>query len=508
MLHYFNVKDRALKVAGWQLQGGERLSSAVEQGVDSRRWWALALLCVAQFVDVLDVNAVIVALPTMGRELGFAPEGLQWVVTVYVLFFGGFLLLAGRLADLIGRRRMFVVGLALFATSSLLCGLAWSPMALVAFRAVQGLGAAVVAPAALSIIATTFPKGRERNFAMGVWTAVAAGGGAAGLVLGGLFTDGLGWEWVFFTNVPLGVASIVFSFVLLKADHEQRTSRQLDLLGAVTVTSGLVLLVYSLTRAGEADFDSPLTMVTIALALALLAAFVFIEHGVADPLVPLHVFRVRDLSGSAMVAFTNTATTSPVGIIAVLYLQKVLTYSPTLAGLLGLPLSLSVVAGSFLGSKLTGSLGARHTMALGLLGICSATLLLTGISTERGLFYVVLNAVLSGLALGCSAVASTTCGTTVMKEEERGLASGLLSSSAQIGTALGLVVLFGVAAARTAAVAAGGGPTMEAIVSGYRWAFFVGAGIAALGAAVALQLVRHENKAEASCPGEASDEEI
>jgi EmrB/QacA subfamily drug resistance transporter len=413
-----------------------------------------------------------------------------------VLFFGGFLLLAGRLADLFGRRRMFVLGLALFAASSLLCGLAWSPLTLVFFRAAQGLGAAIVAPAALAIISTTFPEGRERNLAMGVWTAVAAGGGAAGLVLGGLLTDALGWEWIFFVNVPVGAAGVALSFVLLEADRGERASRRLDLPGAVTVTAGLVLLVYGLTRAEGAGLGSPLTLGTLALALTLLAAFLFVERSVSDPLVPLRVFRTRDLSGSALVAFTNTATTSPVGVLVVLYLQEVLAYSPTLAGLLGLPLSLSVVAGSFLGSRLMGSLGARRTMTLGLLGICAATLITTGISSEGGLAYVVSGAALSGLALGCSAVASTTRGTSAVEEEVRGLASGLLNSSAQVGTALGLAVLFVIAVARTDAVAVGGEPGAEALVAGYRWAFFVGAGIAALGAAAALRLVSQEGRAE------------
>jgi EmrB/QacA subfamily drug resistance transporter len=481
---------------------GERLSGAKAKDTDSRRWWALILLCVAQFVDVLDVNAVIVALPTIGRELRFAPENLQWVVTAYVLIFGGFLLLAGRLADLFGRRKMFVTGLALFAASSLLCGLAWSPLALVVSRAFQGLGAAIVAPAALSIISTTFAEGRERNFAMGVWTAVAAGGGAAGLVLGGLITDVFGWEWIFFVNVPIALLGVALSFVLLEADREERASRQLDLPGAVTVTAGLLLLVYGLTRAEGAGFGSPLTLGTMALALALLAGFLFVERSVSDPLVPLRVFRMRNLSGSALVAFTNTATTSPVGVLATLYLQEVLMYSPTLAGMLGLPLSLSVVAGSFLGSRLTGTLGARHTMALGLTAICGATLLITGISAEGGLFYVISNAALSGLALGCSAVASTTRGTSAVREEERGLASGLLNSSAQVGTALGLAVLFAVAVARTDAVVAGGEPGAEALVAGYRWAFFVGAGIAALGVVATLRLVRRESGGEVNTSSE------
>ncbi|HEX2181918.1 MAG TPA: MFS transporter [Rubrobacteraceae bacterium] len=455
-----------------------------------RRWAALALLCVAQFVDVLDINAVIVALPVVGRDLGFAPEDLQWVITAYVLFFGGFLLLAGRLSDLYGRRRMFVAGLAVFTASSLACGLAGSPLALVVFRAFQGLGAAIVAPAALSIISSVFPAGRERNLAMGVWTAVAAGGGAAGLVLGGLITDTLGWAWIFFVNVPVGVVGIALSFVLLGADREERASRRLDAWGAVTVTAGLSLLVYGLTLAEEAGFGSPLTLATVVLALILLSAFLFVERSVSDPLVPLRVFRSPALSGSALVAFANTAATSSVGVIAVLYLQEVLAYSPTQAGLLGLPFSLSVVVGSFVGSRLTGAIGARGTMALGLLGISGAALLITGISAEGGLAYVLSNAALSGLALGCSAVASTTRGTSAVGEEERGLASGLLNSSAQIGTALGLAALITVAAARTEVLAGDGPATAAALVEGFRTAFYAAAGLAVAGALVPLLLMR------------------
>jgi EmrB/QacA subfamily drug resistance transporter len=460
------------------------------------------LLCVAQFVDVLDINAVIVALPSIGRELGFSREDLQWVVTAYVLFFGGFLLLAGRLADLFGRRRMFVLGLALFTASSLLCGLAWSPLALVVLRAAQGLGAAIVAPAALAIISTTFPEGRERAFAMGVWTAVAASAGAAGLVAGGLLTDVLGWEWIFFVNVPVGAAGVAFSFVLLQADRGEEATRRLDLAGAVTVTAGLLLLVYGLTRAERAGFGSPLTLGTIALALTLLAAFLIIERNASDPLVPLCFFRNRDLSGSALVAFANTATSSPVGVLVALYLQGVLAYSPTLAGLLGLPFSISAVAGSFLGSRLTGTLGTKRTMVLGLLGLCAATLVTAGISADGGLPYVVASAAISGLALGCSAVASTTRGTSAVEEEVRGLASGLLNSSAQVGTAMGLAVLFVIAAARTDAVAVGGEPGAEALVAGYRWAFFAGAGIAAFGAAATLRLVGRDAKHEVGPSGE------
>jgi len=310
------------------------------------------------------------------------------------------------------------------------------------------------------------------------------------LVLGGFITDSLGWAWIFFVNVPIGVVGVALSFVLLGAHRGEQASRRLDVWGAVTVTAGLFLLVYGLTRAEEAGFGSSLALGAVALALVLLTTFLLVERSAADPLVPLRVFRSPDLSGSALVAFTNTATTGPVAIIAVLYLQGILAYSPTQAGLLGLPFSLSVVTGSFLGTRLTGILGARRTMALGLLGVSVATLLIAGITAEGGLPYVLANAVLSGLALGCSAVASTARGTSAVEEEERGLASGILNSSAQIGTALGLAVIITVAAARTEALAGGEEATAAAMVEGFRAAFYVAPGLAVSGAIVPLLLLR------------------
>jgi MFS family permease len=268
---------------------------------------ALVLLCVAQFVDVLDVNAVIVALHSIGQDLGFSQAGLQWVVSAYVLFFAGFLLLSGRVADLWGRRRTFVAGLAVFTAASLCCGLSVSPEMLVVSRAFQGLGAATTAPAALSIITTIFAEGRERDRAVAAWTAVAAGGGAAGLLLGGFITDVLGWEWIFFVNVPVGVAGIALSHVLLPESRDPAASRRLDLLGAGTVTSGLVLLVLGLTRTEEAG--SPSTLATLCFAAAFFGAFVFVERRAADPLVPISLFRLRGLVGSALVAFALTAAT-------------------------------------------------------------------------------------------------------------------------------------------------------------------------------------------------------
>jgi EmrB/QacA subfamily drug resistance transporter len=459
-----------------------------------RKGAALVLLCVAQFVDVLDVNAVIVALHSIGQDLGFSQAGLQWVVSAYVLFFAGFLLLSGRVADLWGRRRTFVAGLAVFTAASLCCGLSVSPEMLVVSRAFQGLGAATTAPAALSIITTIFVEGRERDRAVAAWTAVAAGGGAAGLLLGGFITDALGWEWIFFVNVPVGASGIALSHVLLPESRDPAASRRLDLLGAGTVTSGLVLLVLGLTRTEEAGFGSPITLTTLGFAAALFGAFVFVERRAADPLVPLRLFRLRGLVGAALVAFALTAATAPVGVLITLYLQNTLGYSASFAGLAGLPFSLCVIAGSMLGGRISERIGGRVTMSSGLAVVAASALLTTGITAEGGLAYVLAGAALSGLGLGCASVASTARGTSAVEEGKRGLASGFMNTSAQVGTALGLAVLLTLAAARTAAQSDGAESAAEALVAGYRLAFLVAAGVASLGMVAALYFVRQAKK--------------
>ena len=455
-----------------------------------RKGAALVLLCVAQFVDVLDVNAVIVALNSIGEDLGFSQAGLQWVVSAYVLFFAGFLLLAGRVADLWGRRKTFVAGLAVFTAASLSCGLSVSPEMLVASRALQGLGAAITAPAALSIITTIFAEGRERDRAVAAWTAVAAGGGAAGLLLGGLITDVLGWEWIFFVNVPVGAAGIALSHVLLPESRDPTASRRLDLLGAGTVTSGLVLLVLGLTRTEEAGFGTPITLATLGLAAALFGAFAFAERRAADPLVPLRLFRLRGLVGAALVAFALTAATAPVSVLVTLYLQNTLGYSASFAGLAGLPFSLCVIAGSMLGGRISELIGGRVTMSLGLAVVAASALVTTGITADGGVAYVLAGAALSGLGLGCASVASTARGTSAVEEGKRGLASGFMNTSAQVGTALGLAALLTLAATRTAALSDGAESAAETLVAGYRLAFLVAAGVASLGVVAALYFFR------------------
>ena len=462
------------------LSGGER--------VLARRRSLLVLLCVAQFVDVLDVNAVIVALPAIGGALDLESAELQWVVTAYVLVFAGCLVLAGRLADRFGARRLFMVGLLVFTLASLACGLAPGALGLIAARAVQGLGAALTAPAALAIITTSFREGRERNAALGVWTAVAAGGGATGLMAGGLITDALGWEWVFFINLPVGFAAFALSPLLLPESRAAEVPRRLDVKGALTVTAGLALIVSAFSHAEHAGFGAPLVLVSLGGAIVSLASFVLVERQARAPLVPLEIFRSRELVGSILVAAALTATTSVGGVLATLYLQDVLGYAPSLAALAALPLSLSVIVGSAGGPRLMRRFGASGTMGVGLAAVCAAMLIATRITPDGGVGYLLLAGAFAGLGLGAASVAATSTGTASVPEGRRGLASGVLTSAAQIGTALGLALFIWLAGVRTEALS-DGPPTAEAVVSGYRGAFFGAAVLAALAALGARRLI-------------------
>lgn len=442
---------------------------------------ALAVLCTAQFVDVLDVNVVVVALPAIGRELGLDASELQWVVTAYALVFAGFLMLAGRLADMLGPRSLFIAGLALFTLASLACGLAREPLALILGRAAQGLGAAITSPAALAIITTSFREGAERNRAVGAWTAVAAAGGAAGVVLGGAITALLGWQWVFFVNVPVGLASLALAPLVLPAPSAGPAARGLDLPGALTVTAGLALLVLAFSHAQRQGLGSPGVLAPLALAGGLLALFVPIERRVANPLVPLRIFRSRDLLGATLAAAALTASTSAGGVVAMLYLQGVLGYSAAVAGLAALPLSLSVIAGSVAGPRAIRRAGPRATIAWGLLCVCAGALITSRISATGGLGYVLAGGAFEGFGLGVASVAATASGTATVAEGERGLASGVLTTAAQVGTAVGVSALIWLASARADALAPPA-PSPEAVVAGYRWAFLAAAGIAALAA--------------------------
>ena len=456
----------------------------------------LALLCVAQFVDVLGVTIVVVALPSIQRELGFSPAGLQWVVSTYALLFGGFLMLSGRAADLYGRRRLFMTGLALFGLASLACGLARSPAWLVVARAAQGLGAALVVPAALSILTTTFSAAGVRNRALGIWTAAAAGGGAAGFVLGGVLTQGLGWRWVFLVNLPVIALGLVVAPALVRESRDPAAGARLDVLGAVTVTGGLIALIYGLTHAEDAGFASAVTIAAVAVAVVLLAAFPVVERRVAQPLAPPAVFRSPELVGSNLVAFTLTAVTSSAGLLATLYLQQVLGYSPSATGLALLPFSLAVIVGSFAGGWLAGRIAARNTMLAGLMAVAAAMLLVTAISAGGGVGYLVAAVSLAGAGLGCASVAATATGTAAVSADRQGLASGLLNTAAQIGTAIGIAVLATLAAARTHALAGTADPSAAQLVAGFRLAFLIAAALSLAGCLAAVLLVQRRSGRE------------
>jgi EmrB/QacA subfamily drug resistance transporter len=465
-------------------------------GLGRRGAATLALLCVAQFVDVLGVTIVVVALPSIQRELGFSAAGLQWVVSTYALLFGGFLMLSGRAADLYGRRRLFMTGLALFGLASLACGLARSPAWLVVARAAQGLGAALVVPAALSILTTTFSAGGVRNRALGIWTAAAAGGGAAGFVLGGVLTQGLGWRWVFLVNLPVIALGLLAAPALIRESRDPAAGARLDVLGAVTVTGGLIALIYGLTHAEDAGFASAVTIAAVAVAVVLLAAFPVVERRVAEPLAPPAVFRSPELVGSNLVAFTLTAVTSSAGLLATLYLQQVLGYSPSATGLALLPFSLAVIVGSFAGGWLVGRIAARSTMLAGLVAVAAAMLLVTAISAGGGVVYLVVGVSLAGAGLGCASVAATATGTAAVSADRQGLASGLLNTAAQIGTAIGIAALATLAAARTRALAGTADPGAAQLVAGFRLAFLIAAALSLAGSLAAVLLVQRRGGRE------------
>jgi MFS family permease len=451
-----------------------------------RGWPVLALLCTAQFVLVLDVTIVAVALPSLRERLGFSATGLQWVISAYVLAFAGFLLVGGRAADLWGRRRLFMIGLATFTGASAWCGLAGASWELVAARAVQGAGAAVVTPAALSLLTTTFTEDAWRERALGVWTAAAAGGGATGFLLGGVLTQALGWRAVFLVNVPVGLLGLLLSPVLL-AEGRITSAARLDLAGAVTLASAMSSLVYSLTQVDRAGPGSAGTWLPLAAAVLLGGAFVARERRAAQPLVPLDTLRHRGLAGASLVAMLLTGVTTPGALFSVLFVQDVLGYPPTLAGVTAAPISLAVVAGSLTGSRVVGAgrLGTDRAMAAGLLGVALGAAGLATMGASGGLpASMVAGFVLSGLGLGVASVASTAKGTAAVPAAQQGLASGVLNTAAQVGTALGLAVLVTVASARTGALTPAGAPTAAAVVDGYRWAILAGLAVTVAAAGV------------------------
>jgi EmrB/QacA subfamily drug resistance transporter len=457
-----------------------------------RRWTALILLCVAQFIVVLDASIVNVALPSIGKGLNFSEANLPWVVNAYVIAFGGFLLLGGRAADLLGRRRVFMVGLGVVAVASLAAGFATTQGQLIAARAAQGLGAAIVSPSALSIVTTLFKDGAERNKALGAWGAVAGSAGAAGVLLGGILTEGLGWEWVLWVNVPVALIALAFTPGLIPESRSEAATRHYDAAGAVSITAGLSLLAYAFLDASSSGWGSTKIVSLLAVSAALIAAFVVIEQRSKAPLVPFRIFRSRTLTGANVVGLLLGASLFSMFYFISLYMQQVLGYSAIHAGLSYLPLALTIVVAAGVGGQLVTRFGFKPILAAGLLFVSLGLLGFSQVSVGGGFLTDILGpSLLAAMGLGFGFVTSTIAAVSGVRESEQGLASGLINTSQQIGGALGLAVLSTIATSRTDHVLAAGGSSLpNALTEGFQSAFLGGAVIAALGFVATLVLIR------------------
>jgi EmrB/QacA subfamily drug resistance transporter len=457
--------------------------------MDSRtRWLALLVLCLGDLMIVLDVTIVGVALPSIREDLGFSEASLAWVVNAYLITFGGFLLLGGRLGDLFGHRRLFLLGIVLFTLASLACGLATSQEFLVGARAVQGLGGAVVSAVALSLMMTLFTEPAERAKAMGVFGFVAAGGGSIGVLLGGVLTDLLNWHWIFLVNLPVGVMVVALSLVLIPAARGAAGAGSLDVAGAVTVTASLMLAVYAIVNGNEDGWTSGQTTGLLAAAAALLALFLGIERRVRSPLVPLGLFRLRNVSTANVVGILWAAAMFAWFFLSALYLQLVLGYSPLQVGLAFLPGNLIMAVFSVgLSAKLVMRFGIRLPLAVGLT-LAGIGLLLFARAPVDGNFAVDVlpSMILLGIGAGMAFNPVLLAAMSDVAPSESGLASGVVNTSFMMGGALGLAVLASLAASRTDSLLASGDAPLAALTGGYHAAFLVGAvfaiGAAAIGA--------------------------
>ncbi|MEA2210558.1 MAG: hypothetical protein QOF83_506 [Solirubrobacteraceae bacterium] len=448
----------------------------------------LILSCLAQFMVILDVSVVNVALPAIRGALHFTEVDLQWVVNAYTVTFAGFLLLGGRAADLLGRRRVFVSGLILFGAASLAGGFASDQGLLIAARAVQGLGAAVIAPASLSILTTTFTEGPARNRAVGIWGAMGGAGGAAGVLLGGILTDALSWRWILFINVPIAIVAAVLAQRMIAEGRDTSRARNFDLAGALAATVGLSLLVLGIVRTDQTGWGSPETLALIAAGAILLAAFVLIEGRFAShPLMPLRIYRSRALSAANVVVLLVGGATFGMWFFLSLYLQQVLGYSPIRAGLAFLPMTLCIVIGSTVASRVVQRVGTKPLLVTGMTAQAIGLLLFAGVPVDgRYVNDILLASLLVAIGIGLSFVPATIAAVAGVAPGEAGLASGLVNTARMFGGALGLAVLAAIATGQTNSDAHAGASAHAALVSGFQAAFLVAAGFAAAGGLVAL----------------------
>ena len=459
---------------------------------DRRKWLALGLLSVVQFMVVLDIAIVNVALPSIKVDLGFSQENLQWVISAYALVFGGFLLLGGRAADLLGRRRIFLVGIVVFTLASLFAGLAWSEASLISARALQGLGAAVITPAALSILSTTFVEGRERNIALGVWGAVGGFGAAAGVLLGGILTDALSWEWIFFVNVPVGVIGFVAAPLLLKESRDASV-KSFDALGAVLVTSGLSSLVYAITQAGQDGWLAGRTIGFFAASLMLLVGFVGWELRHPEPLMRLGILRIKTVTGANVAGFILGTATFSLFLMLTLYMQQVLGYSPMKTGVAYLAVAGTAIFTSAIAAQLVTRIGVKPALLIGMTSLTAGLVYFTQVSVGGSYLGDLLPGfLLIAVGLGFSFVPISIAALAGIEPAEAGLASGLINTSQQIGGALGIAALSTIATSRTEDAVAGGSTQAAALVTGFHGAFLAGVIIAAIGIVATLMLVRRD----------------
>jgi EmrB/QacA subfamily drug resistance transporter len=459
---------------------------------DRRKWLALALLSVVQFMVVLDIAIVNVALPSIQVDLGFSQENLQWVISAYALVFGGFLLLGGRAADLLGRRRIFLAGLIVFTVASLLAGLAWSEASLIGARALQGLGAAVITPAALSILSTTFVEGRERNVALGVWGAVGGFGAAAGVLLGGILTDALSWAWIFFVNVPVGVTAFILAPILLKESRDA-TVKSFDALGAVLVTGGLSSLVYAITQAGQDGWLAGKTVSFFAASLVMLVGFLAWEQRHPEPLMRLGILRIKTVSGANVAGFIMGTATFSLFLMLTLYMQQVLGYSPMKTGVGYLAVAGTAIFTSAIAAQLVTRIGVKPVLAIGMTTLTGGLVYFTQVSVGGSYLADLLPGfLLIAVGLGFSFVPISIAALAGIQPAEAGLASGLINTSQQIGGALGIAALSTIATSRTSDALAGGATQTQALVDGFHGAFFAGVILAAIGIVAALTLIRRD----------------
>jgi EmrB/QacA subfamily drug resistance transporter len=468
-------------------------ASDIREG-DRRRWLILSVLVVAQFMVVLDVAIVNVALPTIKNDLHFSEGGLQWVITAYAIVFGGVLLLGGRMADLLGRRRIFMAGMAVFTIFSLLDGLAWSSSSLIAFRGLQGLGAAMLAPAALSILTTTFREGRDRNVALGIWGAASGSGGAAGVLLGGALTSALSWSWIFFINVPVGVLVLALSPLLLTESRADLDHRHFDTAGAASITGGLMLLVYALTHASQHGWATTETIGLLAASASLIVAFLVIELRSAAPLLPMRIFRLRTLTASNITALLMGAAIFSQFFLLTLYMQQVLHYSALKTGVAYIALTLSIIGFSAVSQALVTRVGIRLVLPVGM-ALSAAGLVLYAQLPVHGTYFSNLFPafILSGIGLAFAFVPMSIGALTGVRPDDAGVASGLLNTNQQIGGAIGVAIATTIATTYTSHYLQGhpgvGPLDGAALTHGFQIAFYALAALAALAAVISAIMI-------------------